>query len=67
MARRRGACARNGRDEYQHAPEVLDALKARLDREGSLPGTAVRTGSTPPGRAPPHRPALTGRLHAMTI
>lgn len=33
-------------DEYQHAPELLDALKARLNREGSLPGTAVLTGST---------------------
>ena len=33
-------------DEYQHAPEVLDALKARLNREGSQPGTAVLTGST---------------------
>lgn len=47
-------------------PEVLDALKARLNREGSLPGTAVLTGSTRQD-ALPHRPALTGRLHAMTI
>jgi len=25
-------------DEYQHAPGVLDALKARLNREGVRPG-----------------------------
>lgn len=23
-------------DEYQHAPQILDALKARLNREGAL-------------------------------
>ena len=30
-------------DEYQRVPDILDALKARLNREGSLPGTAVIT------------------------
>ena len=33
-------------DEYQRVPDILDAIKARLNREGSLPGTAVITGST---------------------
>ena len=33
-------------DEYQHVPVILDALKARLNRESDLPGTAVLTGST---------------------
>lgn len=36
-------------DEYQRVPDILDALKARLNREGSLPGTAVITG---PGKTP---------------
>lgn len=54
-------------DEYQHAPEVLDALKARLNREGSQPGTAVLTGSTRQDALPRTAQALTGRLHVMTI
>ncbi|MDP9799900.1 putative AAA+ superfamily ATPase [Catenuloplanes nepalensis] len=54
-------------DEYQHAPQILDALKARLNREGSLPGTAVLTGSTRQDALPRTAQALTGRLHTMTI
>lgn len=54
-------------DEYQHAPEVLDALKARLNREGTLPGTAVLTGSTRQDALPRTAQALTGRLHSLTI
>lgn len=54
-------------DEYQHAPEVLDALKARLNREGAQPGTAVLTGSTRQDALPLTAQALTGRLHTMTI
>jgi predicted AAA+ superfamily ATPase len=54
-------------DEYQHVPELLDALKARLNREGSLPGTAVLTGSTRHDALPRTAQALTGRLHALTI
>ena len=54
-------------DEYQRAPEVLDAIKARLNREGSLPGTAVITGSTRQDALPRTAQALTGRLHALTI
>ena len=33
-------------DEYQKALDILDAIKARLNREGAQPGTAVLTGST---------------------
>ncbi|GGK34814.1 hypothetical protein GCM10010124_29330 [Pilimelia terevasa] len=54
-------------DEYQHAPQILDALKARLNREGTPPGTAVLTGSTRQDALPRTAQALTGRLHTMTI
>ncbi|HSO04380.1 MAG TPA: ATP-binding protein [Candidatus Limnocylindrales bacterium] len=54
-------------DEYQKAPELLDALKSRLNREGSLAGTAVLTGSTRHDAVPRTAQALTGRLHVLTI
>jgi len=54
-------------DEYQRVPEILDALKARLNREGSLPGTAVITGSTRQDALPTTAQTLTGRLHSLTI
>jgi predicted AAA+ superfamily ATPase len=54
-------------DEYQRAPGVLDAIKARLNREGTLPGTAVLTGSTRHDALPRTAQALTGRLHVMGI
>jgi len=54
-------------DEYQHVPEVLDAIKARLNRDGSAPGTAVLTGSTRHDALPLTSQALTGRLHVLTI
>lgn len=54
-------------DEYQRVPDILDALKARPNREGSLPGTAVITGSTRQDALPVTAQALTGRLHALTI
>lgn len=54
-------------DEYQHVPEILDALKARLNTNGSAPGTAVLTGSTRQDALPRTAQALTGRLHTMTI
>jgi uncharacterized protein len=54
-------------DEYQHAPQILDALKSRLNREGTLAGTAVLTGSTRQDALPRTAQALTGRLHTMTI
>lgn len=54
-------------DEYQRVPDLLDALKARLNREGSRRGTAVITGSTRQDALPASAQALTGRLHALTI
>lgn len=54
-------------DEYQRVPDLLDALKARLNREGSRPGTAVIAGSTRQDALPASAQALTGRLHALTI
>jgi len=54
-------------DEYQHAPQILDALKTRLNREGTLAGTAVLTGSTRQDALHRTAQALTGRLHTMTI
>ena len=54
-------------DEYQRVPDILDAIKARLNREGSRPGVAVITGSTRPDVLPRTAQALTGRLHAITI
>lgn len=54
-------------DEYQRVPEILDALKARLNAEGSSPGTALITGSTRQDALPSTAQALTGRLHSLTI
>lgn len=54
-------------DEYQRVPDVLDAIKARLNREGSRAGVAVITGSTRQDALPSTAQALTGRLHAVTI
>ena len=54
-------------DEYQRVPDILDAIKARLNREGSRPGVAVITGSTRQDALPATAQALTGRLHTVTI
>lgn len=54
-------------DEYHKALDVLDAIKARLNREGALAGTAVLTGSTRHDAVPRTAQALTGRLHVLTI
>lgn len=54
-------------DEYQYVPQVLDALKARLNREGTRPGLAVLTGSTRQDAVPRTAQALTGRLHSLVI
>jgi predicted AAA+ superfamily ATPase len=53
-------------DEYQHAPVLLDAIKAELNRDGS-PGRFVITGSTRHDALPQAAQALTGRLHVMTV
>ena len=54
-------------DEYQKAPELLDAIKSRMSRDGALPGTAVLTGSTRHVALPLTAEALTGRLHTLNI
>jgi predicted AAA+ superfamily ATPase len=54
-------------DEYQKAPDSLAAIKVRLTREGTLPGTAVLTGSTRQDAVPRTAQALPGRIHVMTI
>jgi predicted AAA+ superfamily ATPase len=54
-------------DEYQRVPEILDAIKARLNREGTRPGLAVLTGSTRQDALPRDAQSLTGRLHTVTI
>lgn len=54
-------------DEYQKAPELLDALKARMSRDGALPGTAILTGSTRQEALPLTAQALTGRLHTLSV
>lgn len=54
-------------DEYQHVPEVLDALKAKLNKEGVRPGVAVITGSTRQDTLPKIAQALTGRVHNFNM
>jgi predicted AAA+ superfamily ATPase len=54
-------------DEYQRAPQVLDALKSLLNTNGGAAGTAVLTGSTRHDALPRTAQALTGRLHVLTI
>ncbi|MFT4166375.1 MAG: ATP-binding protein [Microlunatus sp.] len=54
-------------DEYQRVPDVLDAIKSRLNREGSRPGVAIITGSTRQDALPLTAQALTGRLHTISI
>lgn len=51
-------------DEHQRVPDVLDAIKARLNREGSRPGVAVITGSTRQDALPTTAQALTGAAEA---
>jgi predicted AAA+ superfamily ATPase len=53
-------------DEYQHVPAVLDAMKARLNRE-LQPGRFVITGSTRYDALPTAAQSLTGRLHLLTV
>ena len=53
-------------DEFQHAPELLDAIKAELNRDGS-PGRFVLTGSTRYATLPATAQALTGRAHRISV
>jgi predicted AAA+ superfamily ATPase len=54
-------------DEYQRAPEVLDAIKAVLNRPPTRPGGFVLTGSARHESLPNAAQALTGRLHRLPI
>ncbi|MGA7703404.1 MAG: ATP-binding protein [Solirubrobacteraceae bacterium] len=53
-------------DEFQHVPEILDAIKAELNRDGR-PGRFVLTGSTRYATLPATAQALTGRAHRMEV
>lgn len=53
-------------DEFQHVPELLDAIKAELNRDGS-PGRFVLTGSTRYATLPRTAQALTGRAHRTEV
>lgn len=53
-------------DEYQHVPELLDAIKAELNRH-IAPGLFVLTGTTSYASLPRVAQALTGRLHVVPV
>lgn len=53
-------------DEYQHVPEVLDVIKAELNRDGR-PGRFVLAGSTRHEALPQAAQSLTGRLHRLPV
>jgi len=54
-------------DEYKHTPDVLSAIKARLNEVGSKPGQFVLTGSSSHDTLPRTAEALTGRLHCLQV
>lgn len=53
-------------DEYQHVPDLLSAIKAELNRDGSS-GQFVITGSTRHEALPEMAEALTGRLYRLSV
>lgn len=53
-------------DEFQHVPELLDAMKAELNLD-SRPGRYVITGSTRYETLPAAARALTGRVHRVDV
>src|SRR5674476_311385 len=53
-------------DEYQKAPLILDAIKARLNHP-STPGTFLLAGSTRFDALPEVAQSLTGRLHRIPV
>lgn len=53
-------------DEYQHVPELLDAIKATLNRR-LCPGMFVITGSTNYSTLPRAAQSLTGRAEVLTV
>ncbi len=53
-------------DEFQHVPELLDSIKAELNRD-TRPGRFVLTGSTRYSTLPRAAQSLTGRVHVVTV
>jgi uncharacterized protein len=53
-------------NEFQHAPEILDAIKAELNRD-TRPGRFVLTGSTRYSVLPQAAQSLTGRAHVINV
>lgn len=53
-------------DEYQHVPELLDAIKAQLNRD-LRPGRYILAGSTRYGTQPEAARALTGRVDIIPV
>lgn len=53
-------------DEFQHVPELLDAIKAELNRD-ARPGRFLLTGSTRYSTLPRAAQSLTGRVHVETV
>lgn len=53
-------------DEFQHVPEILDAIKAELNVD-SRPGRFLLTGSTRYSALPRAAQSLTGRVHVQTV
>jgi predicted AAA+ superfamily ATPase len=53
-------------DEYQHVPEILDAIKAQLNRD-LRPGRYVLAGSTRYAAIPEAAQALTGRVDIIPV
>ncbi|WP_322754690.1 ATP-binding protein [Frankia sp. Cas3] len=53
-------------DEFQHVPELLDAIKAELNRD-LRPGRFVLTGSTRYLTMPTLSQSLAGRVHIATL
>jgi predicted AAA+ superfamily ATPase len=54
-------------DEYRHAPDVLSAIKARLNEKGAAGGQFALAGSARHESLPKAAEALTGRLHQMQV
>lgn len=53
-------------DEFQHVPEVLDAIKAELNKD-NRPGRFVLTGSTRYAVLPRAAQSLAGRAHIIEV
>jgi len=53
-------------DEFQHAPEILDAIKAELNKD-TRPGRFALTGSTRYTVMPQAAQSLTGRAHVINV